>query len=136
MIWTASMRSIEFTLPFALESLNVRDRKSHWERSRDKQNMSWHIMAAIGGPAHYPRPPFRKVRITVNRASAKMLDPDNLVGSVKNLADCLCQKSDTHPTGVGIIMDDSPDLLELTVTQSNARPLWGHTDVKIECLDD
>jgi hypothetical protein len=126
---------IEFTLPFALESLNVRDRK-HWaERSRYKKNMSLEVMAALGGPRYFPIPPFKKVRVTVVRCSAGRLDKDNAVASVKSLLDVLCANSDRHPTGLGIIEDDSDDLLDLVVKQSSARVGHGSTIVRIEPLD-
>ena len=123
---------IEFVLPFALESLNVRDRK-HWsKRSRDKRNMSQEIMVAMGGPRHFPRPPWRNVRITVVRCSAGRLDRDNANASVKSLFDCLCMKSPRHPSGLSIIEDDSSDLLSYEVKQVNAAPGEGSTVVKIE----
>ena len=78
------MDEIKFVLPFATESLNVRDRKNHWQRSRDKRNIGVEIMAAMGGPRHFPRPPWRKVRVTVVRCSAGRLDKDNAFASVKS----------------------------------------------------
>jgi hypothetical protein len=123
---------IEFVLPFALESLNVRDRK-HWsKRSKDKRDMSQEIMVAIGGPRHFPRPPWREVRITVVRCSAGRLDQDNANASVKSLFDCLCVKSSRHPGGLGIIEDDSADLLRYEVKQAAAAPGAGSTVVRIE----
>lgn len=130
------MPELNFVLPFATESLNVRDRK-HWSaRSRDKRDMTMEIMAAIGGPRYFPRPSWRNVRITVVRCSGGRLDPDNLVASVKGLLDCLCARSPRHPGGLGIIEDDSSDLLTLEVRQSSAAPGAGSTVVRIECLDD
>lgn len=130
-----SANMIEFALPFPLESLNQRDRK-HWaQRSRDKTSLSQEIMAAIGGPRHFPRPAWQRARVTVVRCSAGRLDEDNLVASVKNLLDCLCPSSPTHPTGLGIIEDDSTRHLELIVRQSSAKVGAGSTAVRIERLD-
>lgn len=127
---------INFLLPFALESLNVRDRK-HWsKRSRDKRAMSMEVMAAIGGPRHFPRPPWERVRVTVVRCSAGRLDKDNLGASVKALLDCLCLRSSRHPGGLSIIVDDSDDRLDLVMKQSDAAPGKGSTVVRIERLDD
>lgn len=126
--------SLEFILPFALESLNVRDRKNHWQRSKDKNAMSMEIMTALGGPRHFPRPPWERVRVTVVRCSSGRLDKDNLGASVKNLLDCLCLRSPRHPGGLSIIVDDSDDRLDLVMKQSGAAPGKGSTVVKIERL--
>lgn len=124
--------AIAFVLPFAMESLNVRDTK-HWaERSRTKRNVSQEVMVAMGGPRHFPRPPWRHVHIRIVRCSAGRLDPDNLAGSVKDLLDALCVRSPTHPAGLGIIEDDNSDLVTLEVTQSSAAVGQGSTAVRIE----
>jgi hypothetical protein len=129
-------RAISFLLPFALDSLNVRDRKNHHQHGRDKKNIALEILAAIGGPAHKPFPPFNKVKVTVERCSAGSLDHDNLVGSTKNLLDALCVQSPRHPSGIGIIRDDSAIYLTLEVKQSRAPRGAGKTVVRIECLDE
>lgn len=129
------MDDIVFSLPFLLDSLNEQLRQ-HWaKRSKAKWDLSQEVMAAVGGPAHYPRPPWRKVRVTVNRCSAGRLDLDSLAGSVKPLLDVLCVESPIHPSGLGFFEDDRPDLLDLRVTQSSAPPGSGSTLVRIECLD-
>ena len=129
------MRELSFTLPFLTDSLNVRERQ-HWsKRSKGKRNMAQEVMVAIGGPRHFPRPPWRHVRVTVNRCSAGRLDRDNLYGSFKALGDALCKASVRHPHGLGIIEDDSSELLELVMKQSDAPAGEGHTIVRIECLD-
>jgi hypothetical protein len=125
---------IEFVLPFCLESLNVRDRKSHWQRSRDKRNLSWEVMAALGGPRWFPRPPLRHVKVTIIRCSSGRLDKDNLWASCKGLLDCLCATSPRHPDGLGIIEDDRDGLLDLEVRQSTAPPGAGSTVVRIESI--
>lgn len=124
--------TLEFILPFALESLNVRDRK-HWsKRSKDKHAMSMEVMAAIGGPRHFPRPPWERVRVTVVRCSSGRLDKDNLWASAKQLLDSLCVASPRHPGGLSIIVDDSDDRLDLVMKQSSAAPGKGSTIVRIE----
>lgn len=121
------MKEITFTLPFLLESLNIRDRK-HWaKRARDKGDLGQEVMAAIGGPRYFPRPPWRKVRVTVVRCSAGRLDKDNLFASFKSLGDSL--------KALKIIEDDRDDLLDLVMRQSSAAPGEGCTTVRIECLD-
>ena len=120
---------IAFTLPFATESLNVTLTK-HWaRRSGDKRDMAQEVMVAIGGPRHYPRPPWRHVAVSICRYSRGTLDQDNLYASVKPILDALCASSATHPHGLGIIEDDRPDLLTLEVTQAKAAK--GRTEVLI-----
>jgi hypothetical protein len=129
------MMEISFLLPFALEPLNVRDRKNRYERGSDKKQMNLEVLAAIGGSRYLPHPSFRRVKITVVRCSSQRLDPDGLPATCKNLLDVLCAKSATHPTGLGIIEDDNAELLTLEVRQSSAPPGYGSTVVRIECLD-
>lgn len=125
---------IEFVLPFALESLNVRDRK-HWtDRARSKANMNLEVMAALGGPRYFPRPPLGRVRVTVVRCSSGRLDRDNLYASFKSLGDVLCIRSPRNPYGLGIVTDDTADLLELVMSQSPAAPGKGSSIVRIEEL--
>lgn len=130
------MRDILFTLPFLTDSLNVRERQ-HWSRrSKGNRDMAQEVMVAMGGPRHFPRPPWRHVRVTVNRCSAGRLDRDNLYGSFKPIGDALCVQSARHPHGLGIIEDDNSDRLDLVMTQSGAAAGEGYTVVRIECLDD
>ncbi len=120
------MDLIEFSLPFALPSLNIRDRQ-HWGKRRKYKSDLWlSVVAAIGGPRYFPLEAFPMARVTVNRSSSKALDPDNLVASVKPLADVLRPR---------LIRDDSPKHIELVVTQSSAAPGHGATTVRIERLD-
>ena len=123
------MRKIEFVLPFALKSLNKRQRL-HWSTlSRERKLLAQEVMAALGGPRYYPRPPIRRVRLTVRRSSYRLLDTVNLWGSAKDLEDVLCVKSATHPAGLGIIEDDDQDHCELIVKQERGKP---QTRVTIE----
>jgi hypothetical protein len=120
-------REIAFVLPFVTESLNVRDRK-HWsKRSRDKRNMGREIMAALGGPRHFPVPPWRHVEVIVVRSSAGRLDLDNLYASFKSVGDSLKE--------LKIIEDDRSDWLSLRMFQESAPPGQGSTSVRIICLD-
>ena len=118
------MSELNFVLPFTLESLNVRDRKIHWVRSRDKKNLNLEVVAAIGGPRYFPRPPWERVRVTVVRCSSGRLDRDNLYASFKSLGDVLVQ--------LKIVVDDTSDRLDLVMKQSSAAPGKGSTVVKIE----
>lgn len=124
-----------FTLPFALESLNTRDRKHFGERHRAQDQMKLEVLAAIGGTRDLPRPPFARARVTVVRCSAGQLDPDNAYAACKGLLDVLCVQSVVHPHGLGIIADDSPRHLDLIVRQTGADRGDGSTLVWVEELE-
>ncbi len=125
--WGEAVRALEFELPFALESLNIRD-KQHWsKRRRRKIALKQQVMAAIGGPRYFPNPTWRKARVTVTRCSAGELDTDNLYASFKNLGDSLI--------ALKIIEDDTPEHLILDMHQSIAPRGKGSTIVRIEPLD-
>jgi hypothetical protein len=115
-----ALRTVAFVLPFVLESLNVRDRKHFAERHRAQDRLCMEVMAALGGPRHFPRPPIAWCRITVVRHGKRLLDPDNLAASNKGLLDVLCERSARHPHGLGIIRDDHPKLITLDVRQRQA----------------
>ena len=126
---------IEFTLPFALPSLNVRDRQ-HWAvRRRAKGNLRWSVVVAIGGSRYLPEAPLPRARVTVTR-HGKAMDTDNLHASVKSLMDVLCVASRTHPTGLGFIVDDAPTFCELIVRQEKAGPKQARTAVTIEPIQN
>lgn len=125
---------IAFVLPFALTSLNVRQR-THWtELSRERKRLIMEIMVAIGGPRYFPRPPFARARVTVVRSSAGQLDPDSLAACTKPLLDALCLASNRHPGSLGLIEDDNPRQCELVVRQTAAPRGAGATSVLVECL--
>jgi hypothetical protein len=122
---------IMFQLPFALSSLNVRDRQ-HWAvRQKKKAKLAMEVLVAIGGPACKPVKPVQKATIMVKRYSAGTLDQDNLTASVKPLLDILCRSSSTHPHGMGFIEDDSPAHIELIVNQEKCKRGTGSTVVSI-----
>lgn len=128
------MRSLAFVLPRVLPSLNTRLR-THWAKAAHEQaELAWDVMASMGGPHWFPRPPFAKARISVVRHSAGQLDADNLAASCKPLLDVLCVNSRIHPNGLGIIEDDAPAKCELVVTQQRASRGKAFTAVRIEEL--
>ncbi len=130
----APMREIAFTLPLLLPSLNVRDRQ-HWQaRRRHQKRLQLEMIAAIGGPTHYPRPPFERARLTVVRFGRRLLDDDNLVGSAKSLLDLLKAWSPHNPLGLSLIVDDAPHRCELVAEQEIIRGGTTRTVVTIEEL--
>lgn len=122
---------IEFTLPIALPGLNTRDR-THWVKlRREKKALASRVLLAIGYDA-IPARPWRKVRVTITRHSAGVLDRDNAWASVKALVDTFCARSDRHPHSLGICVDDSEAHMDLIVRQAKAPRGKGYTTVRIE----
>ena len=130
------LRGVSFTVPFALPSLNT-SLRTHWaKRGRERDALIKEIIAAVGGPAHYPRPPFARCRLTVVRHGKRLLDADNLAASVKHLADALCLPTRRHPGSLGFIVDDSAGTCEIVATQVKAggKPMKLMTVVTLEEL--
>lgn len=129
------MRTVSFTLPYATTGLNVRDR-THWAKRRaQKAKMALEILALLGGPAHFPRPPFAKARLTIVRHSAGTLDLDNLYAAAKGIADILCVKSKRHPFSLSVMLDDAPAYCDLVVSQAPAKRRHAFTTVHVEEIE-
>jgi hypothetical protein len=128
-------KMLTFVLPFALDSLNVRDRKHRYAHGHDKKQMALEVLAAIGGSRYKPFPPWPRVRVTIVRCSSGKLDRDNLWGSAKNLCDVLCAQSPRHPSGLSICLDDTEAAMDLKVSQSSAPPGKGSTVVRVEPIE-
>jgi hypothetical protein len=127
---------IEFTIPAALPSLNVRDRM-HWSvRQRQKRDLAWAVWAAVAQfPGVVRDGPWDRTRVTITRCSAGELDPDNLAASAKPMLDVLCPVSKTHPYGLGLIVDDAPAHCELVVRQEKAKRKNTRTVVRLERIE-
>lgn len=105
------VKHIEFTLRRPTPLLNTLIRM-HWRaRGKYQQSISGEIAAKI---SHLIiRQPFTRALVSVDRYSIKEPDHDGLVGGLKLLIDCLLICSKRHPDGLSLIVDDSPDHLEL-----------------------
>lgn len=121
----------EFRLPKPFKLLNE-TMNMHWStRHRYKQFLARQIAASIDMPALMQ--PMQRARVTITRYSLGNPDWDNVVGGSKHLVDCLIVRSKTHPTGLGIIVDDDPEHLvrdiqsEVVLMAKEQR-----TEVKIE----
>jgi hypothetical protein len=103
------MRQLLFNLPLLLPSLNVTLR-DHWSSRHDLAvRLNQEVMAAIGGPRHYPQPPFERARVIVTRHCHRPLDDDNLAGSLKSLVDVLkAHHPKRNPLGLSFIVGDDP----------------------------
>ena len=90
----------------------------HWRyRHRNSQLWKHEIGVALYQAGYRDRIPYPKAKVNIERRSrgGRGLDPDNLVGSVKPVLDGLRYAQ--------VLLDDSPDHIELTVTQSRGPAL-------------
>jgi hypothetical protein len=102
-------RVIEITIPKASPSLNEIN-GHHWIRYRaHKRQWLDLIWIAKIDAGVYGMPMFERANVRIVRHGAKLLDTDNLVGGVKPIVDSL--------RALGIIADDTPEHITLTVEQ-------------------
>ena len=105
-------------------SLNRAQRQHFHARGAKKTNVAGRIALQLVGKR--PPAPFARARVTIERhAAGTQLDTDNLWGGTKDLIDCLLdpgppvvRKGKTtfrHPSGLGIVADDAPAVLERRV---------------------
>lgn len=59
------------------------------------------------------RVPMERARVTVTRYSLGVADDDNVAASIKPLVDLLLVRNKTHPSSVGLVVDDSPDHMDI-----------------------
>jgi hypothetical protein len=107
---------------------NVTDRQ-HWAvRRKEREKLAWLVAWAL--PAHLrPAQPINTARIVITRYSTQAPDTDGLYASVKGLLDILQPLSKRHPLGMGVIFNDSPQHLFLTVKHAHSKE--ARTDVEI-----
>lgn len=90
-------------------------RGKHW-RVRWRESKLWNEEVGLAIlQAKHREPPYQRAQVTINRRSRGQLDDDNLWGSVKPVIDALRHAA--------ILVNDSPDHIKLTVTQSRGIPL-------------
>jgi Holliday junction resolvase RusA-like endonuclease len=104
-----SQRVIILTIPKASPSLNTINGQ-HWNHYR-QQKRAWLdlIWVAKLDAGIYGMPMFERAKVSIERFGTRSLDVDNLTGGCKMLIDSLRQ--------LGLIVDDSPAHIALTVTQ-------------------
>lgn len=75
--------------------------------------------------------PFGKAKIEIVRMSSVEPDPDGLVGSVKPILDAMQVASKRHPYGAGLIENDSPGCITLSVRWQRSAPKAGKVIVLV-----
>ena len=104
-----------FTIHKLTSTLNEWQRM-HWA-NRSKHVKSWsHDIAAVTAHLLTGAKPLERARVTITRHGLKEPDTDGLYGGIKPLVDCLLPRSDRHPHGLGFVVDDSPQHMELIAT--------------------
>jgi hypothetical protein len=113
---------ISLVIPRAPPSLN-QTLRMHWsERRRLKQLWIKEIWVAAF-EAKIRSEPRMKSKVEIDRRSPKLLDEDNCYGAIKVVLDAL--------KDCGLIEDDSPEHIELRVSQSRGAP---QTTIRIEAF--
>lgn len=78
--------------------------------------------------------PLGKVKIEVIRYSSTEPDPDGMMGFVKPLLDAMQVKSDRHPYGVGVIVNDDSSHVQLSTRWVKANPNKGKVVILVTPL--
>lgn len=131
------MRVIEFEIPEALPLLNTLLRM-HWaQRRKLMERLAW-LVHTHSGHRQMEGLPMERCQVWVERrSSGGAADHDGLVGSIKPLMDVLVMPSQRNPHGLGIILDDSPDVVgQPRVTQVKVPRRDQSTRVRIEEVSD
>lgn len=117
---------IELEINEATPSLNPLLGQFWAKRHKDRKRWRWLVRAARLAADAFPTAPLQKARITIVRHGRRQLDTDNLYGGTKLLVDSLVRE--------GFVIDDSPDHIELIVTQKLTKT--PKTTIRIEALGD
>ena len=105
--WTCEIFGMDLISPNRLMRM-------HWATLKREKNKIKQLLAIYGSPIETFE---GKVDMLIEREYGrrnKALDPDNLYGATKLLIDCLRSQS------IGAIVDDTPEILRLKVTQKKA----------------
>ena len=102
---------IEFSLPFLLRLPN-RTQGFHWSGGHAYRKLLLGPVAQALAPWQGHQP-MERARISVTRHTTRLPDPGAAMASLKPLVDLFLVKSKVHPTGLGVLVDDTPDRLEL-----------------------
>lgn len=125
---------IEFSIPHAMRLPNVVN-GTHWASHVAYRKELLPLVADAVKPwtGHQP---IDRAKVTIIRYSVRLCDHDNCVASVKPLVDLLLVRSGVHPHSLGLLVDDGPDHIDLSVSSAKAETRAEvRTAVRIERLD-
>lgn len=124
---------IEFSIPVATRLPN-RTQGQHWSAGHAYRKALLPLVSEAVKP-WVGHAPMERARVTVTRRSVGVPDTDNCWASAKPLIDLLLARTKTHPHSLGLIVDDAPGQMELTVHSERVRHRDQHeTHVRIERL--
>jgi len=115
---------IELTIPQATPSLNPMLGQFWANRVKQRRQWQWLVRAARLEAKVFLSAPLPRAKVIITRHGRRVLDQDNLYGGTKMLTDSLVRE--------GLLADDSPDHIELTVQQQVTKS--PRTVVRIEAL--
>lgn len=108
-------------------------KRMHWAAEKKLRERIACLLRAQA-PLNLPLP-FEWAKVELIRYSSQQPDKDNLHGLVKPLLDAMQVSSKRHPYGAGIIVDDSPDHIDLTVRWEKCSPRKGKTIALVTPLE-
>lgn len=124
---------IEFSIPVATKLPN-RTQGQHWTAGVAYRKALLPLVVEALKP-WVSHAPMERARVTITRRSVRLPDADNCTASVKPLIDLLLARTKTHPHSLGVLVDDGPGQIELTVLAEWVRHLDQQaTHVRIERL--
>jgi hypothetical protein len=124
---------IEFSIPVATKLPN-RTQGQHWSAGVAYRKALLPLVAEAVKP-WVGHAPMEKARVTITRRSVGVPDQDGCWASAKPLIDLLLARTKIHPHSLGLIVDDAPGQIELTVLSERVRHRDQHeTIVRIERL--
>jgi Holliday junction resolvase RusA-like endonuclease len=105
---------VKIILPFVTPSVNKLLRMHYFARKREQDKYKKWLAAAfgeytLGAVDRRFNAEKEKRHLEIRSFRKRRIDPDNLIGGMKLLIDALCD--------VGLLWDDSPRYLDLTVIQ-------------------
>jgi len=116
-------RSVVFELRGTTPTLNeIRGMHFH-EYAKRREAMAWQVRAALNAVGYFAQEPMQRAAVAIARYSVGSPDADGVAGGIKPLLDSLVMPSASHPNGLGVILDDRPACLVLTVTSERAASL-------------
>jgi hypothetical protein len=131
--WGVSGAALRYELQLAEEtpSNNVIKEMHFQEYRRLRQRFRYLVLEALQGKR--PEAPIEQSFLVVRRHCAGLLDWDNALGGLKPLLDCLVIATKRNPSGLGLVVDDSPRSMPYPpfMEQIKAKPGKGHTEILV-----
>lgn len=119
---------VSFTIPF-LTTLPNKWQRMHW-RAKSRQLRELAQIIALLVPQAVQKPQ-TNVRVSIVRYSSVEPDPD-AKQFVKPILDVMQPPSKRHPYGIGLIVDDSSEHIDLDVRWERCKQGKGRVTVNVE----